>query len=132
MFAILKFSHLELFLKDHTIKSFEIENFPFNGKSVFDCKDGKIICFAHGEGTAGICSYVTYKGEIWVLHRDTTHSGRGYYEFDKYDGDLNVVDSFKLYWIGDDEDEKDRTYYYNDEEISEDQYNEYYTEIFGE
>jgi hypothetical protein len=79
-----------------------------------------------------ICSYVTYKDEIWVIHRDTTHSGRIYYKFDKYDGDLNVVDSFRLYWIGDDEDEKDRTYYYNDEEISEDQYNEYYTEIFGE
>ena len=27
-------------LKDHTIKSFEIENFPFNGKSVFHHKDG--------------------------------------------------------------------------------------------
>ena len=113
----------------------ELEYILFNpvyGDLIFDCKDGKIICFAHGEGTAGICSYVTYKDEIWVLHRDTTHSGRGYYEFDKYDGDLNVVDSFKLYWIGDDEDEKDRTYYYNDEEISEDQYNQYYTEIFGE
>lgn len=42
IFSVLKFSHLELFLKDHTIKSFETVHFTFNGKSVFDCKDGTL------------------------------------------------------------------------------------------
>ena len=60
------------------------------GDLIFDCKDGKIICFAQGEGSAGVCSYVTYKDAIWVVHQDTTYSGRRYYKFDKCDGSLNA------------------------------------------
>lgn len=46
------------------------------------------------------------------------------------DGDLKVVDSFNLYWTADDEEERNRTYYFNDEVISEEQFNACYAEIF--
>lgn len=105
---------------------------PVYGDMCFDCKDGKVTIFAHGEGTAAYCSYVTYKDAVWIVHSDTTHGGRVYYNFDKYDGDLNIVESFNLYWYAEDEAEEMKTYYYNDEEITEAEYNAYYEEIFGE
>ena len=104
---------------------------PVYGDYIFDCKDGKITCFTHGWGTAGICQYVTYKDAVWVLHKDTTHTGRRSYHFDKYDGDLNIVDTFRLYWTADDAEEKNKVFHYNDEVITEEQFNAYYNEIFG-
>ena len=110
-------------------KEFILYN-PYYGCMCFDCKDGEIKLFACGEGTAAVCSYVTYKDATWIVHSDTTHGGRDVYQFDKYDGDLNIVESFNLYWTAEDLEENNKTYYYNDEEITEAEYNKYYDEIF--
>ena len=110
-------------------KEFILYN-PYYGCMCFDCKDGEIKLFACGEGTAAVCSYVTYKDATWIVHSDTTHGGRDVYQFDKYDGDLNIVESFNLYWTAEDLEENNKTYYYNDEEITEAEYNKYHDEIF--
>ena len=110
-------------------KEFILYN-PYYGCMCFDCKDGEIKLFACGEGTAAVCSYVTYKDATWIVHSDTTHGGRDVYQFDKYDGNLNIVESFNLYWTAEDLEENNKTYYYNDEEITEAEYNKYHDEIF--
>ncbi|RKM63101.1 hypothetical protein D6856_02980 [Butyrivibrio sp. XB500-5] len=110
-------------------KEFILRN-PVYGDRYYDCKDGKITLLADSYGTADYCSYVTYKDATWIVHSDTTHGGREYYQFDKYDGDLNIVESFNLYWTAEDEEEKNKTYFFNDEEITEEEYNKYYNEIF--
>lgn len=60
IYSVLKFRHLELFVKDHTIKSLEIENFPLNGKSVFDCKE-RTLC--PWPGCFGIVGLTYSRGE---------------------------------------------------------------------
>lgn len=100
------------------------------GIMCFDCKDGKVTMFADGEGTAAFCSYITYNNSTWILYQDTMHEGRSMYQFYKFNGNLQIEDSMNLYW-NEDED-GNRTYYYNDDEISEETYNDIYSDIFGE
>ena len=100
------------------------------GIMCFDCKDGKVTMFADGEGTAAFCSYITYNNSTWILYQDTMHEGRSMYQLYKFNGNLQIEDSMNLYW-NEDED-GNRTYYYNDDEISEETYNDIYSDIFGE
>ncbi|MBR5637777.1 MAG: hypothetical protein IKW81_12685 [Pseudobutyrivibrio sp.] len=109
---------------------FILEN-PVYGDMCFDCKDGKVVCFAQGDGTTAICSYTQYDGAYWIVHSDTTHGGRCTYELSKYDGDLKVVDSLNFGWE-DWEDTGVKTYYMGDQEISETEYEELYKKVFGE
>ena len=102
------------------------------GEWCFDCKDGKIKVFAYGEGTADYCSHVVYKDATWIVHSDTTHSGRVVYMFDKYNGDLEIVESFRLNKIESDDGSGEIKYYYDDDEITKEEYDAYYKEIFGE
>lgn len=104
---------------------------PMYGSMFFDCKDGKVTLIAQGEGTAAICSCTTYDGATWIVHRDTTHAGRRMYFLDKYNGDLQIVDSINLYWETEDYNEDSpKTYYFNDQVITEEEYNSYYQAIF--
>ncbi len=100
------------------------------GIMCFDCKDGKVTMFADGEGTAAFARYITYNNATWVVYQDTSHEGRSTYQLYKYNGDLQIEDSMNLYW--NEEEDGNRIYYYNDEEISEDKYNTIYKDIFGE
>ena len=100
------------------------------GIMCFDCKDGKVTMFADGEGTAAFCSYITYNNSTWIVYRDTAHEGRSMYQLYKFNGNLQIEDSMNLYW-NEDED-GNRTYYYNDEKISEEDYNKKYKEILGD
>lgn len=100
------------------------------GIMCFDCKDGKVVMFASGEDTATVCRYIIYDNATWIVYQDTLHEGRCTYQLYKFDGDLKIVDSLNLYWYEDDNGEC--TYYYNDEVISEDEYNSIYNKIFSE
>ena len=62
--------------------------------------------------------HTTYDGATWIVHRDTTHAGRRMYFLDKYNGDLQIVDSINLYWETE------------DYVITEEEYNSYYQAIF--
>ena len=122
------------------------------GLDCYDCKDGKVVLFAEGEGTAGICSYTYYKGNTWIVHGDTSHGGREQYYIDRYNGDLNIEDRFYLAdWWNEDE---VHSYYYlsadnlaakekkaeaegvywsldeKEDAISEKNYNRLYEEVF--
>ena len=53
------------------------------------------------------------------------------YFLDKYNGDLQIVDSINLYWETEDYNEDSpKTYYFNDQVITEEEYNSYYQAIF--
>jgi len=99
------------------------------GDNYYDCKDGKVVEITGGRDTTSVCSYVMHEGVCWVVHKDTTHAGRCGYWFDRYNGDLQIVESFSLKW----EEDEDGTnhYYYNDEEVTEDEYNKIETEYLG-
>ena len=102
---------------------------PVYGYMCFDCKDGKVICFAHGEGTTAVCSYTWYNGEYWIVHGDTTHEGRCMYKLSKYNGNLDIVSSFEIGWTDWDGD-GNASYYMDDMELTKEQYEEYINQIF--
>jgi hypothetical protein len=104
---------------------------PVYGDMCFDCKDGKVVCFSQGEGTAAMCSYTKYDGAYWIVHSDTTHGGRCTYELSKFNGDLEVTDSLRFGWE-DWEDTGVKSYYKDDNEISETEYEELYKIVFEE
>ena len=96
---------------------------PVYGDMCFDCKDGKVICFAQGEGTAAYCSYTLYDDAYWIVHSDTLHVGRCTYNLEKFNGDLEVVDSFAFGWE-DWEDDGIKRFYKDDQDITEAEYEE--------
>ena len=98
------------------------------GDMYFDCKDGKVVCFAKGEGTAIQCSNQYYNGANWVLHYGSVSDGSAYV-FDKYNGDLEITESFRIDAIN----EADGTvsYYKDDAQISADDYAVLVEKIFG-
>ena len=113
----------------------QIMNGP-NGGVYFDARDGKVYILAEGEGTAGMLSYTHYDDAVWIVHSDVMHGGRQMYWLTKYDGDGNVVDEFTLgaeYWdsppgTGYDE---NSVFTYRDEEISMEEYEALWKEIFA-
>lgn len=113
----------------------QILNGP-NGGVYFDARDGKVYILAEGEGTAGLLSYTHYDNAVWIVHSDVMHGGRQMYWLTKYDGDGNVVDEFTLgaeYWdsppgTGYDE---NSVFTYRDEEISMEEYEALWEEIFA-
>jgi len=102
----------------------------YYGSMCFDCKDGKVICFAQGEGTAAYCSYTYYDDAYWIVHSDTTHGGRCTYELTKFNGDLEVVDSFTFGWE-DWEEDGEYSYFKDDQSITEDEFNELEEKVFN-
>lgn len=99
------------------------------GDICFDCKDGKITCFASGRGTAGYCYYTHYKGACWIVHSDVMHTGRSTYWLDRYNKDLKIVESFKMGWEDWDDDGVKR-YYKDNRTITESEYEKLYKEVF--
>lgn len=68
---------------------------------ILDETDGKISVLTAGDGTAGYLFVSIVGGEAWICHCDISHMGRQIYDFEKYNGGGNVVDSFELsaeYW----------------------------------
>lgn len=109
-------------------EEFVIQN-PVYGNWYFDCKDGKVICFAWPEGTARRCFYRKYNNANWVVHSDIDSAERSGYCFDKYNGDLEIVDSFCFRWEEIDGIER---YYINNQEVSQGEYEELKNKVFAE
>lgn len=104
---------------------------PYGGMYL-DASDGKVKVFARGAGTAVHLSYTYSEGEYWIVYSDTTHVGRKYYNLEKYSGGNNLVESVSLQMEYEDYDEsKALTYSFNENEISESEYNELYEKYFG-
>lgn len=103
IFSVLKFCHLELFLKDHTIKSFEMENFCFNRKSVFDCKDGTLCPWQGGTWSVGLTysrgwdsSKFISGRKIWRNKCLYVHRGVEQIDIYFYHNELHISDSIRL------------------------------------
>lgn len=75
-------------------------------------------------------TYVYYDDAVWIVISDTTHSGRLYYSFYKFEGGDKVVDTMTLtaekYYEDDAGD-----YHFNDKYITEEEYNKIHEEVFG-
>ena len=104
---------------------------PAYGDIYFDCKDGKVICFVPWEGTGAYCSYTKYDDAYWVVHRDTLHVGRCSYNLEKFNGDLEVVDSLAFGWE-DLEDNGIKRFYKNDQNITEAEYDQLMNQVFND
>nr|WP_297769474.1 hypothetical protein [uncultured Butyrivibrio sp.] len=106
---------------------FIINNMVY-GDMYFDCKDGKVVCFAQGEGTEIKCTNQYYNGANWVIHYGSAGNGTAYI-FDKYNGNLGITESFRLDAI--DEADGTRSYYKDETPISADEYVVLRETIFG-
>lgn len=102
---------------------------PYGGMYL-DASDNKVKVFASGEGTASNLLYISYDNEFWLVHSDTTHGGRLYYRLEKYSGADTVVDRVILEWHDSAEGET-KAYFYNDNEITESEFNELYQKYLG-
>ena len=109
----------------------QILNGPYGG-IYLDASDGKVKVFACGQGTAINLSYTNSEGEYWIVYSDTMHVGRKYYNLEKYSGAENLVESASLQMEYEDYDEsKPLTYSFNNNEITEAEYEELYQKYFG-
>jgi len=104
---------------------------PVYGDMCFDCKDGKVICFAQGEGTTAYCSYTQYDDAYWIVHSDTSHAGRCTYDLVRFNGELEVEDSFCFGWE-DWEDDGIKRFYKDDQDITEAEYDKLFNQVFNE
>lgn len=106
-----------------------ILNGPYGGMYL-DVIDGNLYVFAAASGNAGALSYIYFDDAVWIVISDTTHSRGLYYSFYKFEGGDKVVDTMTLtaekYYEDDAGD-----YHFNDEYITEEEYNKIHEEIFG-
>lgn len=104
---------------------------PYGGMYL-DVMDGKVYVLAEGDGTGAVLSYVYYSDAYWIVKSDTTHSGRVMYSFIKYSGGEEKTDSFELSaeYEGQDKYDENSKFIYRGEEISMEQYEQIYAEIF--
>lgn len=103
---------------------------PYGGMYL-DVIDGKLYVFAAAMGNAGALSYTYYDDVMWIVISDSTHAGRDYHLFYKFEGGDNLVDSMSLMMENYYEDE-DAIYTLNDESITEEEFLKLHEEIFGE
>ena len=104
---------------------------PYGGMYL-DVMDGNVYVLAEGEGTGAVLSYVYYSDAYWIVKSDTTHSGRLMYSFTRYSGGEEKADSFELSaeYEGQDKYDENSKFTYRGEEISMEQYEQIYAEIF--
>ncbi len=104
---------------------------PYGGMYL-DASGDKVKVFEMGDGTASNLSYTYSDNAVWVVHSDTMHAGRKVYRLDKYMGADKIVESATLaIYYSADSGYDTKTYYYNDEEISDKKYTELYQKFFG-
>ena len=94
---------------------------PYGGM-ILDARDGKVVILAEGEGTSGVLSYTDYDNAVWICHADTSHAGRQWFDFDKYNGKGEITESMSLsaeYWDSpDDMYDENSIFTFNDENIT--------------
>lgn len=95
---------------------------------ILDEADGKISVLTAGDGTAGYLFVSVVGGEAWICHCDISHMGRQIYDFEKYNGGGNVVDSFELsaeYWENENDFyDENSTFTYRDNSITMQEFEE--------
>ena len=138
----LNFSDLNINHKDWTFESYSageqidldndgenelIINGPYGGMYL-DAIDGKLYVFAQAQGNAGSLDYTYYDGAYWIVIKDVTHGGRLYYDLYKYQGGDNLVDSMSL--KGEWRSEDDKEFIFNEETITEDDFNRIHDDLF--
>ena len=101
---------------------------PYGGMYL-DAIDGKLYVFAKALGNAGALDYTFYDGAYWIVIKDTTHGGRLYYLLYKYEGGDNLVESMSL--LGNWYSEDDTEFTFNDEPITEEEFNRIHDELFA-
>ena len=109
----------------------------FYGGMYLDASDGKVTVFAEGWGTAGVLDYGYYEGHCLICHKDTSHVGRNYYQFDLYEGADKLVESFTLaaeYWDSPNQNHYDEnsTFTFKGETITMEEYEALLREIWGQ
>lgn len=102
---------------------------PYGGMYL-DSSGDKIKVFAVGDGTANTLSYTDRDHEIWIVHSDTTHGERKYYNLKKYSGADNMIDRIALE-IQEDTDRKKLKYCIDGKEVPETEFMEIYQAFFG-
>lgn len=107
------------------------------GGIYLDTSDGKVYELARSqEGMSSILDHQKYNGYEWITYSDTSHTDRNYWEFNRYDGYGDPVETFSIGWQTEEDSEEmkdtydeDCDFYYNDEQITEDDYIEYLKEL---
>lgn len=105
---------------------------PYGGMYL-DKRADALYVLAEGEGEAIRLSYTYYDDAYWIVKSDTTHGGRKYFNLSRYEGGDNIIDSFSLSvdYDGQNHYDDSSTFKYCDEEITMDEYEKLYGEIFG-
>lgn len=98
---------------------------PYGG-IYLDAREGAVYVLDEGLGTAEFLSYTNFDEQTWIVHSDTTHSGRYLYYFTRYERTGEVQDSFLLsqeFWETPDmPDGPDTVYTYRDKTISREEF----------
>lgn len=104
---------------------------PYGGMYL-DKRDDALYVLAEGEGEAIRLSYTYYDDAYWIVKSDTTHGGRKYFNLSRYEGGDNIIDSFSLSvdYDGQNHYDDSSAFKYRDEEITMDEYEKLYGEIF--
>lgn len=111
------------------------EDYMYGG-IYLDASDGKVFVLGRGDGNSAIISHMTYKGVEWIVYSDTTHTDRNIWHFYRYDGYGDPVDNFLIGWTTPEDSyeshdvyDEDCDFFYNDENITEDEYIDYLKEL---
>ena len=111
------------------------EDYMYGG-IYLDASDGKVFVLGRGDGTSAIISHMTYKGVEWIVYSDTTHTDRNIWHFYRYYGYGDPVDNFLIGWTTPEDSyeshdvyDEDCDFFYNDENITEDEYIDYLKEL---
>ncbi len=65
----------------------------YYGLDIYFCDGNDLYYITGGDGTSNFVSLSRKDDKVYVLHSDTIHSGRLYYEYSNYDMDGNDVES---------------------------------------
>ena len=108
----------------------------FYGGLYLDTFDGKVFELARGDGMSEILSHTTYNDSEWIVYSDTSHTDRQYWDFSRYNGYGDPVETFSIGWNTPEDSyeshdvyDEDCEFYYKKEEITEDEYIGYMKEL---
>lgn len=110
-----------------------IMNGPYGGM-ILDARDNKVYILTEGDGMAAVLSVAKLDNEFWVVHADTSHSGRQMYFLDKYNGRGEITDSTTLsaeYWDSpNDQYDEDSDFMFRDKPITMEEFERIRDEMY--
>ncbi len=72
-----------------------IVNGPYGGMYL-DARDGKVYCFAAGEGTGLALSHTRYNGAVWIVYSNRTSAGYEACHLERYAGAGHLAEEMDL------------------------------------